>query len=233
MSLTGTLTELHATLLGLSPLLVALLACLAVSIETSLFVGLLIPGDLMLLVAGTTATTPGRFALLMAAGVAGSVIGESVGYLLGHRFGHRIRRGRIGRKVAEPLWVRTERFMARFGPRAILLARFMPGLHAVMPVVSGSVRYPFRRFLRWALLAAAAWSAVYVGVGALAATHLDKVRGSLGMLGYVVLALIGMVILGKRLVRKWAPVEESAALPRERGNDMTAQPALARIGGGR
>lgn len=227
MPISGTLTEIHATLLGLSPVLVALLACLAVSIETSLFVGLLIPGDLMLLVAGTTATTPMRLASLIAAGIAGSLIGEAVGYWIGHRYGHRIRHSRLGRKVGEPLWRRTEGFMNRFGPRAIVLARFMPGIHAVVPVVTGSVRYPFRQFFRWAFVAAVGWSIVYVGVGALAGAHLHQVQGSLGLIGYVVLAGIALVVLGKKLANKWAPTDFPATMPGSERKEMNAQPVLA------
>jgi membrane protein DedA with SNARE-associated domain len=227
MPIAGTLTEIHATLLGLSPVLVALLAALAVSIETSLFVGLLIPGDLMLLVAGTTATSPARFALLVVAGIVGSLVGEAVGYWIGHRFGHRIRRSRVGQKIGEPLWRRTERFMDRFGPRAIVLARFMPGIHAVVPVVTGSVRYPFRRFIRWAAVAAVVWSTVYVGAGALAGAHLPRVQGSLGLIGYVVLVMIALVVLGKKLANKWAPADFPETMVGSEGKQMKAQPALA------
>jgi membrane-associated protein len=61
MSLTGTLSDLHAMVTALHPAAPVALTVLAVSVETSLFVGLLIPGGLVLLVAGTTVTSPGGF----------------------------------------------------------------------------------------------------------------------------------------------------------------------------
>ena len=74
--------RLLQTLATLSPVLLYLLTGAFMAVETTLFVGLLIPGDSLLLLAATTVTSPTRFAALMAAGAAGSLLGESIGYLL-------------------------------------------------------------------------------------------------------------------------------------------------------
>jgi len=84
--------ELLAALAGMHPAVVCLLTGLFVSLETSLFVGLVVPGDSVVLLAGTTVTGPGRFVLLVAASTVGSLVGESVGYLLGRRYGDRLLR---------------------------------------------------------------------------------------------------------------------------------------------
>jgi len=69
--------RLLQTLATLSPVLLYLLTGTFMAVETTLFVGLLIPGDSLLLLAATTVTSPTRFAALMAAGAAGSLLGES------------------------------------------------------------------------------------------------------------------------------------------------------------
>lgn len=197
MPFMGTLSELHAMLMGLDPVLLAIVAGLAVALETSAFVGLLIPGEIILLVAATAAVTPGRFVAVLAAGVVGSVVGEAVGYLLGRHGGARLRRSRLGRRIGEARWAATDARLHRYGPRAILFARFTPIVHALVPVLVGNARLPFRRFVAWCVAAGAIWSSVYVAAGAFAGTQLDRFGASIGLLGYAVGAAI-LAVLGLR-----------------------------------
>jgi hypothetical protein len=74
-------------LAGLNTTPLYLLAGLFTALETSVGIGLLVPGDGVVLLAGTTATTPHRFAALVTVATLGSLTGESVGYLLGRRYG--------------------------------------------------------------------------------------------------------------------------------------------------
>ena len=107
--------RLLEALAGLNPLVLYLLTGLFTMLETSALVGLVVPGDAVVLLAGTTATSPARFLALVATAVAGSLAGESVGYLLGRRFGDRLRTSRLGRLgrrgLLAPVWR-----AARFGP---------------------------------------------------------------------------------------------------------------------
>jgi membrane protein YqaA with SNARE-associated domain len=112
-------------LAGLHPGVLYLLAGLFTALETSVGVGLLVPGDGVVLLAGTTATTPHRFAALVTVTVLGSLAGESVGYLLGRRYGIRLRAGRQGRRLGEDRWVAAEAFLAGQGGRAVAAARFV------------------------------------------------------------------------------------------------------------
>jgi len=86
-------------LAGLQPGVLYLLAGLFTALETAVGIGLLVPGDSVVLLAGTTANTPYRFAALVAVTVLGSLTGESVGYLLGRRYGTRLRTSRLGRRL--------------------------------------------------------------------------------------------------------------------------------------
>jgi membrane-associated protein len=89
-------------LAGLNTTALYLMAGMFTALETSAGIGLLIPGDGVILLAGTTATTPHRFAALVAVTVLGSLAGESVGYLLARRY--RCGSGPAGRVGG---WVRT------------------------------------------------------------------------------------------------------------------------------
>src|SRR6266508_2162985 len=66
-------------LVGFSPTVLYLLTGVFTMLETSALVGLLVPGDAVVLLAGTTATSPTRFVALVAVALAGSLAGETIG----------------------------------------------------------------------------------------------------------------------------------------------------------
>jgi membrane-associated protein len=185
-------------LTGLQPAVLYLLTGLVVTLETSLLIGLLLPGDSVVLLAGTTVTGPSRFAALVAVSTLGSLLGESIGYLLGRRYGQRVRDSGVGRRLGEDAWAGAESFLTGRGGRAVAAARFVAVVHAVVPVVAGSVGMPYRRFLGWSALGATAWSATYVGIGALAGASWRQYGERLGM---AALAVLGLVVLAAWLLR--------------------------------
>lgn len=69
------------------------------------------PGDSLRL-AGTTVSSPVRFAALVTASMLGSLLGESIGYRLGRRYGRRVRHSRRGRRLRPDAWTKAERSSA-------------------------------------------------------------------------------------------------------------------------
>ena len=138
-------TLLHA-LSGVQPAVLYLLTGVFMTLETSLLIGLLLPGDSVVLLAGTTVTGPARFGALVAASTLGSLLGESIGYLLGRRYGDRVRASRLGRRLGEDAWAGAAAFLAGRGGRAVAAARFVAVIHALVPVVAGGVRMRYRQF---------------------------------------------------------------------------------------
>jgi membrane-associated protein len=191
--------RLLEALAGLSPAVLYLLTGLFTALETSALVGLVVPGDAVVLLAGTTATSPVRFLALVGAAVAGSLAGESVGYLLGRRFGDRIRTSRLGRRLGASNWAKAERFLNGRGGRAVFAARFVAVVHALLPVVAGAVRMPYRRFAGWAAAGSLAWSVLYVGAGAAAGASWRQFGERLGLAGYLIL---GGLVAAALLVRR-------------------------------
>jgi membrane-associated protein len=194
--------RLLEALTGLDPQVLYLLTGGFTMLETSALVGLVVPGDAVALLAGTTATSPARFLALVGAAVAGSLAGESIGYLLGRRFGDRLRRSRLGRRVGEGNWAKADRFLNGRGGRAVFAARFVAVVHALLPVVAGTVRMPYRRFIAWAAAGSVAWSVLYVGVGAAAGASWREYGDRLGVAGYALLAALVATALLARAVRR-------------------------------
>jgi membrane-associated protein len=193
---------LLASLAGLPPALVFAAVTLFMVAETSIGIGLLVPGDVVVVLAGSTATSPGRFATVVAATVLGSLAGESLGWLLGRRFGARIRYGRLGRRMGERNWARAEAFLNGAGARSLIGARFVAVVHALAPVVAGSVGMPYRRFAGWSLAGTLMWSVVFTGAGLLAGASWRTYGERLGTVGWAVPAVVLAVVLLVRAVRK-------------------------------
>lgn len=53
----------------------------------------------------------------------------------------------------------------RRGARAVFAGRFVAAVHTVLPIVAGTVRMRFRRFLAACVVGALTWSALYLTSG--------------------------------------------------------------------
>ena len=183
-----------------------LVAFLGIFAETSLFIGLLIPGDTIVLFTSTANRTFLDWLLLLLTVLAGSLAGESLGYLIGAWFGPRLRASRLGARIGERNWVRAELWVTRRGGLAIFLSRFLPILHALVPVTVGMSEYPYRRFLAWTAPACLLWGLVYVSVGTAAGSSYRSLSQELHFAGWiffgVLIAFLLLVWGGKKLLHR-------------------------------
>lgn len=157
--------------------------------------GALVPGETALIVAGALAGD-GELSLpfVIAAGAAGAIVGDNVGYLIGRR-GLRLLARRFGPQLVE----RGERFFARHGPKAVLLARWLPGLRLVGAWFAGAARMRWRTFLPWNALGAAAWAASIAVTAAAIGRAAGGVFGAIGAaLGAALLVAVGVRVLRRR-----------------------------------
>lgn len=175
---------------SVDPILRNLLAGLAIMLETSLFVGLIIPGDTVVLVAATGVQDIGDFFLLLSFVLLGSLIGESFGFWIGRLFGPRIRASKLGKRIGESNWKMADSFIEARGGLAVAISRFLPVLHSLVPVVAGATTMRYRVFIRWTLAACAVWASAYVSVGYLAHTSYDQIGANLKYGGLIFVAII-------------------------------------------
>lgn len=191
--------QVLGVLSGLDPLLLALATAAITALETTALVGLVVPGDGAVLLAASTVDSPGRFLLILAAAALGTYTGELVGYGIGRAVGPRLRISRLGRLVGERRWARAEAYLAGRGASVLVPVRFVSVVHAVAPLVAGTVRMPLRRFMFWAGLGALVWATVYTGLGTAAGTAYREYRG-LGLLTTVAVVGTAAAVM---LVRRW------------------------------
>ena len=181
---------LLTTVQSVDPLARNLLAGLAIMLETSLFVGLVIPGDTVVLVASTGVLDLGDFFLLLGCVLLGSLIGESFGFWIGRLFGEKIRFSKLGQRIGEANWKLADSFIEARGGLAVAISRFLPVLHSLVPVVAGATSMRYRVFIRWTLAACAVWASAYVSVGYLAHTSYDQIGSSLKYGGLIFVGVI-------------------------------------------
>ncbi|HEX4059170.1 MAG TPA: DedA family protein [Galbitalea sp.] len=192
---------------SVNPSLRVLIAGVAMLFETSILLGLIVPGDTVVLVAATAVRGPVEFLFLALAVVLGSLAGESIGFWLGHYFGPRIRRSRLGQRIGEVNWVRAETYLTRRGGIAVAISRFLPVFHSLVPLVVGSSAMRYRTFIAWTVPACAIWATIYISVGAFAAESYRRLETELNwagliFLGIIVAALVVLFFIRKAIERK-------------------------------
>ena len=204
--LNGGLVWILAVVQSVDPILRTILAGIGILLETSIFVGLIVPGDTIVVVAATAVSGPLEYFALALAVIVGAICGESIGFLLGRYFGPRIRVSRLGRRLGEKNWVRAENYIDRRGGIAVFISRFLPVLHALVPLTVGMSTMSYRKFMAWTLPASTIWSFAYVSVGSFAADSFTALINRLHYAGYlfvgIVLVFSVVVVVVKKMVER-------------------------------
>jgi membrane protein DedA with SNARE-associated domain len=190
------------------------IAGFAILLETSIFIGLIIPGDTIVLAAGTMVRDWFDFAGLFIAVMLGSFAGESLGFYIGRIFGGRIRSSKLGSRIPEKVWHRADTFVESRGGIAIAMSRFLPVLHSVVPLTAGMTKMSYRKFIAWTAGACAVWSSIYLGIGWFAHGATDALKqfkfGGAIFAGIIIVFLVIVTLAKKRLEKSAeAMIEES------------------------
>ena len=126
--------------------------------ETGLLVGCFLPGDSLLITAGLLAAA-GHFNIwwINVLLIAAAIVGDSTGYAIGARLGPRIFT-REKSLLFHPKHVeRTRHFYEKYGPKTIVIARFVPIIRTFAPVLAGVGAMQYRRFLTYNVAGGFGW----------------------------------------------------------------------------
>ena len=155
------------------------------ALEAPAFLGLVLPGELALLLGGVLAHQH-RLSLpaALAAGTAGALAGDSAGYWIGRRWGPRLLASRLGRRIGPGRLHRVESLLLRGGGRALFVGRCTAGARVVLPGLAGMLGLRYRIFVLWTGAAATAWAAAHVLLGYAAGAgwrHVHHLTGRVGI----------------------------------------------------
>ncbi|MFN8168673.1 MAG: DedA family protein [Candidatus Nanopelagicales bacterium] len=128
--------------------------------ECGLLLGLLLPGDTILFAGGLLAGAPDSelsLPLLVTGTFLAAVLGNEVGYVTGRRYGRAWIEARERGRMLEQLR-RTERFYERWGWIAVVVARWIPWVRTLTPLVAGAARMDRRAFTSANIVGALPWA---------------------------------------------------------------------------
>ena len=177
------------------------------ALEAPAFLGLVLPGELVLLLGGVLAEQ-GRIPLAaaLAVGVAGPLAGDAVGFWIGRRWGPRLVASPIGRRIGPARLNRVEDLVLRGGGRALFVGRCTAGVRVVLPGLAGMLGLRYRTFAGWAGAAAVLWSVAHVLAGYLAGAGWRHVHHLTGRVGLGLAAAVALALAVAWLLRRRARV---------------------------
>jgi membrane-associated protein len=165
--------------------------------ESGLLVGFFLPGDALLFTAGFLASGPDSLLdkglphfnlfLLILGVVIAAIAGDQVGYVIGRRVGPALFKRPDSRFFKQQHVDKAASYFEKYGPRTIVLARFVPVVRTFAPVVAGVSKMEYRTFVRWNVIGGVAW-----GVGV---TTLGYFLGQIDFIEKNIEATIVLVVL--------------------------------------
>lgn len=190
---------------ALGDLPLPLLLCVAgvfALLESGLGLGIIVPGETVVLLAGASGQGLGGFiALFLVITLAGSA-GDHLGYAVGRRFGDRLGDSRLVRRIGRDHWTAAMRSTHRHGARAVFLTRLLPIVRTLTPAAAGTAKVAYRRFLPASLVGAGCWAAAYLTAGAVAGESFRQAHRVLGQVSWALLAALIVVVCGLMLWRR-------------------------------
>lgn len=170
--------------------------------EAALLIGMVLPGETALLVAGYFChENVLNIWLMIPIAVVAAIAGDSVGFEFGRKFGPPFRRSRLGRWVGEPRWRSTDAFVHRHGGKAVLFGRLTAVLRALTPSMAGMSGMHYPTFLVWNATGGIIWGSGCVVLGYVFASALHRIEQYLTWAPLAVLALIIAAAVGLRIRR--------------------------------
>ncbi|MBE0617216.1 MAG: DedA family protein [Proteobacteria bacterium] len=180
---------------------------IVVALECQALLGLVMPGESLVLVSGFFAERglldPG---VLIGVVSLAAVLGDSIGYQLGRHLGRGWllnHGGRFG--LRQEHLDRVDGFFVRHGGKAIFSSHFLHLARALMPFVAGARRMSYLKFLPFNSAGCVVWATVFVLLGYFAGESwrvaAQWVGGAGEMVGGAVLLTIAAGWLWRRLVR--------------------------------
>jgi len=214
-----TVATIQSWLLGLHGAVVYVAVAVLVFVEVGIVVGFFVPGEIATIVGGVVASEhhaslPVMVVVVVGAAVAGNVAGYDLGRLVGPwLLARRPLRGSAN--VA-----RAERLVAARGGPAVLVARWVAVVRALMPGIAGMSGMKRTVFVLYSVLGGVAWGTMWVLIGFAAGRSYETVVKTAGTWASVV---VGAAIVGVGVFALWRHLghrRRVRQLPTESGPDI-------------
>ncbi|KPC82001.1 DedA family protein [Streptomyces sp. NRRL S-4] len=167
---------------------------LIVFAESGLLIGFFLPGDSLLFTTGLLVTTGDlKYPLWLVCFLVAlaAIIGDQVGYLFGRKVGPALFKRPDSRLFKQENVEKAHEFFEKYGPKSLVLARFVPIVRTFTPIIAGVSRMNYRSFITYNIIGGILWG---VGVTVLGAAlgKIDFVHENIEMI-LILIVLISVV----------------------------------------
>ncbi|HEY1286596.1 MAG TPA: bifunctional DedA family/phosphatase PAP2 family protein [Solirubrobacterales bacterium] len=172
--------------------------------ETGAFVGLVVPGETVMLLGGAVAGQ-GVIDLYVLIAIAwfSAWLGDTTSFFLGRRLGRDfvIRHGpRFG--ISHERFEKVEDYFGRHGGKTIFIGRFISLVRAFAPFIAGSSGMRYRAFVPYSILGTGLWASAHILIGYFFSRSIDSAAKYAGrgafLLGTFIVVVVGIVVLVRR-----------------------------------
>jgi membrane protein DedA with SNARE-associated domain len=184
--------------------------------ETGAFVGLVVPGETVMLLGGAVA---GQGAidiyLLIAVAWFAAWLGDTTSFFLGRRLGRNFvldHGPRVG--ISHERFEKVEDYFGRHGGKTIFIGRFISLVRAFAPFIAGSSGMRYRAFVPYSILGTGLWATAHILVGYFFSRSIET-AGKYAAKGAFLLATLIVIVAGAVfLYRRFREEENRAAAVR-------------------
>ncbi|MFF9091019.1 DedA family protein [Streptomyces sp. NPDC014991] len=163
---------------------------LVVFAESGLLIGFFLPGDSLLFTCGLLITSHKLdFPLWAAIGLIclAAILGDQAGYMFGKKVGPSLFNRPDSRLFKQENVVKAHEFFEKYGPKSLVLARFVPIVRTFTPIIAGVSGMRYRSFLTFNVIGGLLWGA---GV-----TLLGSWLGNIGVVKNNIEAILILIVL--------------------------------------
>jgi membrane protein DedA with SNARE-associated domain/membrane-associated phospholipid phosphatase len=164
--------------------------------ETGAFVGLVVPGETVMLLGGAVA---GQGAidvyLLIAIAWFSAWLGDTTSFFIGRRLGRDfvLRNGpRVG--ISRERFERVEDYFDRHGGKTIFIGRFISLVRAFAPFIAGSSGMRYRAFVPYSILGTGLWATAHILVGYFFSRSIETAAKYAGKGAFLLATFIVLVV---------------------------------------
>jgi membrane-associated protein len=182
--------------------------------ESGLLIGFFLPGDSLLFTAGVLSAA-GHLAplpVILVGCFAAAFLGDQVGYAFGNRVGPALFRRPDSRVFKQDYVEKAQSYFDRYGPKTIVLARFVPIVRTFAPIVAGVGSMHYRTFVAYNAVGGALWAVGVTTLGYVLGEAIDIDKYLLPAIAVIVLASLVPVVLEIRKARRESASAKASSL---------------------
>ncbi|MBL1072899.1 DedA family protein [Nocardia sp. 2] len=188
------------------PVLVWTVVLTFVFLECAFIIGLFLPGDSMLITAGVVLASQvngeGHVWALSLGTMIAAIAGNQVGYVVGERTGHHLVARKNGKYINTQNLARVTELLQRHGFLAVLVARWIPWVRTLCPLVAGAAGMDHRRYTIASTIGAIIWAPVLLLIGYYAGSFIEDMSWLMpAVIGTLIVGLVLGTIVGIRQYR--------------------------------